>query len=94
MHTLLSFRNLNAALRGRCQSRDLVAVMLAQHILWRAAKKGAKQTGTHRFVPLLFEHHVAQSNDMVLTVRNPCVGACLFGYADHFGVARIFRKPR
>ena len=70
-----------------------VAVMLAQHMLWRAAKKGAKQTGTHRFVPLSIEHHVAQSNDMAFIVRNLVPGSCLFGYAHHLGVARIHR-PR
>ena len=89
MHTLLSFRNLNAALRGRCQPRDSVAVMLAQHILWRAAKKGAKHTGTHRFVPwLVDEYHVAQSNDMGLNIYHLIVGTWLFGYANYLRLAR------
>ncbi len=83
-----AFRKLDAALRGRCQPRDLLAAMLAQHILWRATKKGKKQTGTHRFVPLLVEHHVAQTNDLALTVRSPVVSACVCGYAHHLGVAR------
>lgn len=81
-------RNLNAALRGLCQPRDLVA----QHMLWRAAKKEAKQTGTHRFVPLSIEHHVAQSNDVARTVRDSVPGSCLSGYAHYLGVARIHSR--
>ena len=49
-----------------------------------------KKTNRHApVVALLVEHHVAQSNDMALTVGTFAVGICLFGYAHHLGVARI-----
>jgi hypothetical protein len=74
-----------------CGDDPSPGIYLQRCLLWRAAKKAAKQTGKHRFVPLSIEHHVAQSNDMALAVRSPFLGACLFGYAHLLGVARRFR---